>query len=179
MAVTKKQPGWINRTGMAATMGISVVTLDRWLVPSVGKVRGQKFFTGADVLENRLADQKRRLSREVAEVSAPDSTDMEVIKREKLKEETRRLKLQNAILDGRSLPAWAVTEILTSILSQAGVLLDTLPSTIQRQFPDIEKRVIDGIESTVIQCMNEISRLDDRIDETLEIVKAEAADKVR
>jgi len=133
----------------------------------------------ADVLENRLADQKRKLSREVAETSAPESSDMDEVKMAKLKEETRSLKLKNAILDGRSLPAWAVTEILTAILSQTGVLLDTLPATIQRQFPEIEKRVIDGIESTVIQCMNEISRLDERIDETIENVKAEAADRVR
>jgi len=176
---TKKQPGWLNRTDMSASLSISVMTLDSWRVPSVGTVGRQKFFTASDVLENRLNDQRRKLSREVAEVSAPVTTDMDEVKMEKLKEETRSLKLKNAILDGRSLPAWAVTEILTAILSQTGVLLDTLPSTIQRQFPDIEKRVVDGIETTVIQCMNEISRLDDRIDETLENVKAEAADRVR
>ena len=163
---------------MAATLDVSVVTLDRWLVPSAGIIGKQKFFTCRDVLDNRLTDQRKKLERATSSTQVI-SNDLDEVKLAKLQEETRRLKLQNAILDGRSLPAWAVTDILTAILSQSGVIFDTLSANIQRKFPELEKRIIDGIDAAVIQHMNEVARLDEHVESILESVIAEAADKVR
>jgi len=176
---TEKEKGWLNRTEMAHSLDMSPQGFDRWGVYSVDKIKNEKFYTVKAVLDNRLQLEKRKAEQAMTATLATDIDEMDAVKLEKMKAETRRLNLQNAILEGRSLPAWAVTEILTSILSQSAVIFDTLPATIQRQFPEIEKRIIDGFEAAIIQHQNAAASLDKRVEEVLESVIREAEERIR
>ncbi len=55
--------GWINQKTAAASCGITVVGFQKWKVPPIGKVGRNTYYTIAGILESRLANQRRLVSK--------------------------------------------------------------------------------------------------------------------
>ncbi len=186
----KKQAHWFNKSQMAKSIGISVQAFDKWGIDPVAKIGRETFYTVDDVLEFYV-------ERELAKVAPKDNlgsdsieeqlcdpnlkhgTRRELLQIKKLQEDVRRLELQNAVLEGKSLPARAVTEVLATILSQQGSILDSVPMKIRRKFPKTDMRIVQLIGDEIIRAMNAAHDLDELVDGIIEDVVAEAEERVR
>ena len=123
----ERQPGWLNQTEMAASCGISVVAFGKWGVQPVARIGRQAFYRVEDVIENRVAKLNNQLARSTNQPGAAvGQTDlsaivdpMEKLKAEKLEQEIISFRLRNSVLEGRSLPSWVVTEVISRVLSGA------------------------------------------------------------
>lgn len=69
--------------------------------------------------------------------------DVDILKAEKLREEVTQLRLRNAVLEGKSIPAEGITKVMAIVFSQTCDIIDSLPLAIARKFPDLDKRIID------------------------------------
>lgn len=186
----KKQPCWLNKKNMAASIGISVQAFDKWNIEPVAKIGRETFYIVEDVIDfnvERALKNQEGLSNKAGSKfgemlmndDLPLSTRVEVLRAKKLELENHRLQLQNSVLEGRNLPAWAVTEVLSRILSRIGEILDGLPLKVKRKHPRVAKAVIEMIRSAVVTAQNESARISEYSDEIIDSVVAEAEERIR
>ncbi|HBO7955132.1 TPA: DNA-packaging protein, partial [Pseudomonas aeruginosa] len=57
---TTKQRGWLNKSEMAASLGISPQAFDKWGVQPIERIGREAFYTVADVVENRIQHAARK-----------------------------------------------------------------------------------------------------------------------
>lgn len=180
--VNEKQPGWLNKSEMANSLGISTQAFDKWGVKPVLKLGREAFFTAADVVENRIANAEEKSQRK-QQVPAATEIDLiadpvERLKAQKLEQEIITATLKNSVLEGRSLPAEAVTEVLSRILGAAINVFETMPLDISRRFPDLDPRILREIEKRLAGIRNEAATLPERLDEIIDDIVAEAEDRI-
>lgn len=175
---------------MASSIGISVQAFTQWGLQPVAKIGREAFYTVDQVIqfrEDRLAKKLGQqdnqpagaIEKLLADPNLAIIQRAEILKVQKLEEETRRLKLQNAVLEGRSIPAWGVTEVLSKILSRAGEIFDGLPLKVKRKYPNIDKRVVEMIKAEVVKADNEVARLGEFTDEIIAQIVLDAEDRIR
>lgn len=178
------QPGWINQKDMAISCGVSVRTLRNWDLEPVAKIGRDTFYTVGDVIENRLAAHQQKQGKygksDDAEFGLESIIDpVERLKAERMQEEIIQLRLRNAVLEGRSLPAWAVTEVLSRILSVAVGVFETLPLDIKRRYPDLDSSIITMLEERIAKTRNEAATVAQQLQDILDDVISEAEERVR
>src|SRR5690606_10959254 len=89
-----KQRGWLNKSEMAASLGISVQAFDKWGVKPIERIGREAFFTAEAVLENRLQRE--------AEKQQPEGLEgIDPLAEAKLTQE--RLRLTAAQAEGQEL----------------------------------------------------------------------------
>lgn len=183
----ERQPGWLNQTEMAASCGISVVAFGKWGVQPIARIGRQAFYRVEDVIENRLAKINNQLARSPNQGGQPGGeTDltaivdpMEKLRAEKLQQEIISFRLRNSVLEGRSLPSWVVTEVITRVLSAAIKTFETLPLDIKRRHAELDNRVILMFEDRIARIRNEAATVPDQLNEILDDIISEAEDRVR
>lgn len=180
---TKRQPGWLNKSELATSLGISVQALNKWGLQPIARIGRESFFTVETVVDNRVQHAVSKLEKNNNQ-PAPASLEaiadpVERLKAERMQEEIIQLRLRNSVLEGRSLPAWAVTEVLTRILSVAVAVFDTLPLDIKRRHPDLDTRIINMVEDRIAKIRNESSAVSRQLQEILDDVISEAEDRIR
>nr|BDD48062.1 hypothetical protein 16 [Pseudomonadaceae bacterium] len=185
---TTRQPGWLNKKEMAASLGISPQAFDSWGVEPVTKIGRENLYTVKDVVDNRVRKTQEKHHKEMGGYNNPDDQGdglpmildpVERLKAERLKEEIVQLRLRNSVLEGRSLPSWAVTEVISRILSVAVGVFDTLPLEIKRRHPALDVRVIRMFEERIAKVRNEAATVPEQLQEILDDVIAEAEDRIR
>lgn len=88
MTITKKQPGWLNKKDMAASLHVSVQAFDKWGVSPVEKIGREAFFDMRSVLENRMNAMSRK------QQPSPSEPEESVDESEWLKERVRLTRAQ-------------------------------------------------------------------------------------
>lgn len=164
-----KQRGWLNKSEMAASLGISVQAFDRWGVKPVERIGREAFFTVEAVLENRLGHQ--------AEKHQPAGLeDVDPLAEMKLTQERLRLtaaqaegqELKNQITRRKSVPVEFAMFVLARIAAEIASGLDTLPLTLKRRHPDLEVRHIESVQREIAKVRNRAALLDERLPELLD-----------
>jgi len=181
------QPGWLNQTEMSASLGISTVAFGKWGVEPVARIGRQAFYRVEDVLDNRMAKANNLAARSANKGGTGDSqTDltgiadpMEKLKAEKLQQEIISFRLRNSVLEGRSLPSWVVTEVISRVLSSAIKTFETLPLEIKRRHADLDNRVIKMFEDRIARIRNEAATVPEQLNEILDDIISEAEDRIR
>ena len=175
---TEKQVGWLNKKEMSASCGISAQAFDNWGIISVGKIGRETFFTAESVIKNRLTKERGKAPAKTNFGDMDPESKLDAIRVEKMIEETHRLRLQNNVLEGKSIPAWVITEVLTKVLSASAVTLDSIALGVRRKYPEIDQRIIDGIDAVIIEHMNEVANMDKYLDEIVDGVISEAEARI-
>ncbi|SDS20890.1 Phage DNA packaging protein, Nu1 subunit of terminase [Halopseudomonas xinjiangensis] len=160
----KKQRGWLNKSEMAASLGISVQAFDKWGVEPVERIGREAFYNCRSVVANRLgrAEEKHQ---------PPGDEDLDPLAEHKLTQEKLRLtaaqadgqELKNEITRRKSVPTEFATFVLSRLAAEIGSLLDTLPLTLKRRHPDLETRHIDSVQRELAKARNRAATLDDRL----------------
>ncbi len=158
----KKQRGWLNKSEMAASLGISVQAFDKWGVDPVERIGREAFYDCRTVLDNRLAR---------AEEKHQPAGDEDTDTAKRLEQERLRLtaaqaegqELKNDITKRKSVPTEFATFVLSRLAAEIGSLLDTLPLTLKRRHPDLEVRHIESVQRELAKARNRAATLDDRL----------------
>lgn len=168
-STTTKQRGWLNKSEMAASLGISVQAFDKWGVKPVERIGREAFFTAEAVLENRL-------QREAEKQQPAGLEDIDPLAEAKLTQERLRLtaaqaegqELKNEVTRRKSVPVEFSLFVLSRIAAEIASGLDALPLTLKRRHPDLEVRHIESVQREIAKVRNRAALLDERLPELLD-----------
>lgn len=173
MAKTKpeKQRGWLNKSEMSGSLGISTQAFDKWGVDPVARIGREAFFDTRSVLDNRL----RRL-----EAKPQPGAEIDPMAEQRLTQERLRLtsaqaeaqELKNEVSRRTLIPAGFITFSLSKLVPEISSTLDTLPMVVRRRHPELEPRHLDTLEREVTKIRNACAKfasiLPELIDEYLD-----------
>lgn len=166
MAKTKpeKQRGWLNKSEMADSLGISTQAFDKWGVEPVSRIGREAFFDARSVLDNRLRK---------AEAKPQPDDAIDPLAEQKLTQERLRLtaaqaeaqELKNEVARRTLIPADFAVFALGHIVPEVASLMDTLPMTLRRKHPDLEARHITTLEREATKVRNACAGFADKLPE--------------
>lgn len=173
MAKTKpeKQRGWLNKSEMADSLGISTQAFDKWGVDPVSRIGREAFFDARSVLDNRLRK---------AEVKPQPGDVIDPLAEQKLTQERLRLtsaqaeaqELKNEVSRRVLIPAGFIHFSLSKLVPEISSTLDTLPMVVRRRHPELEPRHIETLEREATKIRNACAKfasiLPELIDEYLD-----------
>ena len=152
----QKEPVLLNKTELCKSLDISTTAFDKWQVKPFKKAGRQTFYTVAEVVANRVANEKNKHK-------AVDPSDEDV-------ENTidyQRFRLTKAQADGQELKNEKDrkecvdvdfnTFVLSKLVSQIAPQLDKIPHEVKKKNPDIEQHILDLIKSIIIKNQNVIA----------------------
>lgn len=151
----------LNKSDMASSLGISVQAFDKWGVQPVEKRGREVFFDVRSVVDNRLENQSRKLQPSPGEDDESVNIDYERWRltranadaQELANEKKRREVVETAFC----------TFVLSRIAAEISSILDGIPLSMQRRFPELENRHIEFLKVDVVKAMNKAAALDERI----------------
>ncbi len=122
------KPHWLNKTSMAASLGITVQAFDKWKVEPVARIGRENFYDVRSVLDNRLA-----LAEQKAE-AAQGTEGIDPLIEYKLMVERQGLtaaqriaqEKKNEMADRTLVPVEFCTFALGRLAAQVGSILDTV-----------------------------------------------------
>jgi len=162
----EKQPHWLNKSEMAASLGISVQALDKWGIKPVARIGREAFFDVRSVLDNRLAQAARKYA-----PTSEGAESLDPLAEKKLTQERLRLtaamadaqELKNEVKRARLVPVEFAVFALSRMAAQVGSLLDTVPLTLRRKHPDLDARHVDSLQREIAVTRNTAAKLGDNL----------------
>lgn len=166
-----KQPHWLNKSEMAASLGISVQAFDRWGVKPVARIGREAFFDARSVLDNRLEQAAKKHA-----PAGENGEGIDPLVDEKLKQEKLRLtaeladtqELKNEQKRRRLVPAEFAVFALSRIAAEIGSKLDTIPLAVRRKHPDMPISQVESIQREIAVTRNIAAGLGDRLPELID-----------
>lgn len=160
----EKQRGWLNKSDMALSLGISVQAFDKWGVQPAARIGREVFYDARSVLDNRIERQQERANK---------SDDLDPLAEQKLTQERLRLttaqaeaqELKNEVTRRTLIPADFAVFALGQIVPEVASLMDTLPMTLRRKHPDLEARHITTLEREATKVRNACAAFADKLPE--------------
>lgn len=168
---TTKQRGWLNKSEMASSLGISPQAFDKWGVAPVARIGREAFYTVQNVVENRVEHAQRK------QQPTGDGTEgVDPMIEYKLLEERRGLtaaqriaqEKKNLVLDKQLVPVPFATFALAKIAAQIGSKLDTVGKTVTRRHPEVDPRVIESVEREIALARNIAASFGEQLPELLD-----------
>ncbi len=167
----EKQRGWLNKSEMAESLGISTQAFDKWGVEPVARIGRETFFDVRSVVDNRVS--------KLDPIHQPDD-DIDPLAEQKLIQERLRLtkaqseaqELKNEVTRRVLIPADFITFTLSKLIPEIAATMDTLPMTMRRRHTDLEARHLDTLEREATKIRNACAKyaglLPELIDEYLD-----------
>lgn len=154
---TTRQPGWLNKSEMAKSLGISPQAFDKWGVEPAAKIGREVFYTAQAVLQNRLDN--------AAEKRQPEGLDedgLDPLAEKKLLQERLRLtaaqayaqEQKNKVQDKELVPVPFATFALARIAAKIGSKLETVCKTVRSRLPDTPPVVLEAFEQEIAVARN-------------------------
>lgn len=166
----QKQRGWLNKSEMAASLGISVQAFDKWGVKPVERIGREAFYTAQSVVENRLIAAERKQQPEEG-IEGIDPLVEFKLTQERLRLTAAQAYAQekkNEIKDRQLVPTEFATYALARVAAQIGSLLDTVPLKLRRRHPEIDVRHIESLQREIATARNTAAELGDHLPEMLD-----------
>ena len=149
----EKQRGWLNKSEMSESLGISTQAFDKWGVEPVARIGRETFFDVRSVVDNRVS--------KLDPIHQPDD-DIDPLAEQKLIQERLRLtkaqseaqELKNEVTRRVLIPADFITFTLSKLIPEIAATMDTLPMTMRRRHTDLEARHLDTLEHEATKIRN-------------------------
>ncbi|HCM9652354.1 MULTISPECIES: terminase small subunit [Enterobacter] len=155
----------LNKKNMAKSCKVGVTAFDKWGVEPVERAGREAFYDVASVVRNRIDNELSKIVEQ-----AGDIDDAELLK--------ARIRLTNAQADaqelknaretGEVIDTEFATYVLAKLAAEIGSIMDSLPLTINRKFPDLEPRFSNAIKIEVNRAVNRASAVGELIPELAE-----------
>lgn len=161
----KKLRGWLNKSEMAASLGISAQAFDKWGVKPIERIGREAFYDCKTVLEFRLiqAEAKHQPSGFGDEPEGDTAKRLEVERLRLTAAQAEGQELKNDITKRKSVPTDFAVFVLSRVAAEIASILDTLPLTLKRKHPDLEVRHIESVQRELAKARNRSATLDDRL----------------
>lgn len=155
----------LNKKNMAKSCKVGVTAFDKWGVEPVQRVGREALYDVASVVSNRVENELSKIIDQGGDID-----DVELLK--------ARIRLTNAQADSQELKnaretgevidtAFA-TYALAKLAAEISSIMDSLPLTISRKFPDMDRRYSDAIKVEVNRAVSRASEVADLIPEMAE-----------
>ncbi|BBV29169.1 terminase small subunit [Citrobacter freundii] len=155
----------LNKKNMAKSCKVGVTAFDKWGVEPVQRIGREAFYDVASVVSNRVENELSKIMDQGGDID-----DVELLK--------ARIRLTNAQADAQELKnARETGEVidtafasyaLAKLAAEIGSIMDSLPLTINRKFPDMEPRYSNAIKVEVNRAVSRASTIADLIPEMAE-----------
>lgn len=143
--------GWINQKTAAASCGISVVGFQKWKIPPAGKVGRNTYYTIAGILESRLANQRRLVSKTDGD---GEETDYGKEKARLTREQADAAEIKNEVSRGELAPIQLIETTLGRIMSQVAAIIETIPMKVKRKSPNLTAMDVEIMKREITRIQN-------------------------
>lgn len=168
---TTKQPGWLNKSEMAKSLGISPQAFDKWGVEPIARIGREAFYRVQDVVQNRLENAARKQQPDSVNAEGIDPLAEHRLTQERLRLTTAQADAQekkNKVTDKELAPVDFMAYALGRIAAKIGSKLETVCKTVSRRHPEVELRVLESFEREIAQARNIAAEFGDEIPEILD-----------
>lgn len=163
-----RQPYWLNKTRMAASLGISVQAFDKWRVEPVARIGKEAFYDTRAVLDNRLKNQSGKQQPDMDGVDPMLAYKHELERYRLTKEQADSWARKNRIGEKEVVPVGFMTFALVKLAALLASTFDTIPKNLKRKHPDFEIRHMEAVEREISVTRNEAAGLAETIPELLD-----------
>ncbi|MFJ7111296.1 terminase small subunit [Pseudomonas sp. NPDC098740] len=161
-----REPHWLNKSRMAASLGITTQAFDKWGVQPVAKIGRDVFYDVRSVLDNRLKHQGAK-DQPVDDNGDPLDPLIEYKQaQQKLRLTTEQADAQamrNQVKAKKLVPVDFCLFALGKLSATLGSTLDTIHVKVKRKCPDIEVRHLEAVQREVAVTRNQAVDLADRL----------------
>ncbi len=161
-----QHPGWLNKTRMADSLGISTQAFDKWGVEPVAKIGRNAFYDVKSVLANRLKHQGAK-DQPVDDDGNPLDPLIEYKQaQQKLRLTTEQADAQamrNQVRAKKLVPVDFCLFALGKLSATLGSTLDTIHVKVKRKCPDIKVGHLEAVQREVAVGRNQAVELADRL----------------
>lgn len=167
----------VNKKQLSDIFGVSVRTVQNWQDQGMPVSRGggkgnEVLYESADAIkwysERDAAIENEKLRKEVEELRIagesdlqPGTIDYERYRLTRAQADAQELK--NAKESAEVVETAFCTFVLSRTAGEIASILDGIPLSVQRRFPELENRHIDFLKKDVIKAMNKAAALDEII----------------
>ena len=159
-------PGWLKKSDMAASLGISVQAFDKWGVKPVKKIGRNVYFDVRSVVDNRIENAIQK--HQPTDPQDMDEDQLDFQRWRLTKEQADKAERENRIAERHQVPTEFATFALTRIAAKVSSLLDTVPLTMRRRYPELQTKHIEGLQRELVIASNEAASLGDLLPELLD-----------
>ena len=168
---TTKQPGWLNKSEMAKSLGISPQAFDKWGVEPISRIGREAFYRVQDVVQNRIAHAERKHQPDDLDGEGSDAALEKRLLQERLRLTTAQADAQeqkNRVNEKILVPVEFATYALSKISAQIGSKLETVGKTVSRRHPDIDPLLLETMEREIALARNIAAQFGDYLPEYLD-----------
>ncbi|EFD5314409.1 DUF1983 domain-containing protein [Escherichia coli] len=170
----------VNKKQLADIFGASIRTIQNWQEQGMPVLRGggkgnEVLYDSAAVIrwyaERDAEIENEKLRREVEELRQASETDLQPgtieYERHRLtRAQADAQELKNARDSAEVVETAFCTFVLSRIAGEIASILDGIPLSVQRRFPELENRHVDFLKRDIIKAMNKAAALDELIGKT-------------
>lgn len=153
----------LNKRDMAASLGISVQAFDKWGVTPTERRGREVLYDVRTVLENRLEHQSQK--QPAAEDDPAVNIEFERWRLTKAQADAQELK--NAKDMAEVVETAFCVFVLSRVAAEIAGILDGIPLSMQRRFPELENRHIEFLKRDVVKAMNKAAATGELVPELL------------
>lgn len=166
-----RQPHWLNKSRMAASLGISTQAFDKWGVEPVARIGREAFYDVRSVLENRLDCAERKHQPDGGLLDGIDPLAEHKLTQERLRLTTAQAdaqELKNQVAAQTLVPTAFATFALARIAAKIGSKLETICKTVRSKIPDSPPMVLEAFEREIALARNLAVKFADDLPEILD-----------
>ncbi|MEL4391288.1 terminase small subunit [Shewanella xiamenensis] len=160
-------PVLLNKTDLCKSLGISTQAFDKWDVPIHSKKGRECLYTMADVVANRVANERKKHLGKPDE-DDPDKPDIDYERWRLTKAQADGQELKNEKERQEVVEVGFCTFVLNRISAQIAPVLDQTHIRMKRKYPDIPERYIDAFRAEMIKSQNTVAELAAGIEDLLD-----------
>ncbi|EPU7674040.1 terminase small subunit [Escherichia coli] len=150
----------MNKKNMAQSCRVSATAFDKWGVTPVERKGREAFYDVASVIDNRVSNAINQITDDKGEI---DNDELLRVRIRLLTAQAEAQELKNERDRGDVIDTEFCMYALSKLASQISSIMDSLPLTMQRSFPQMTPAMLDGLKKEVVRACNACRKLDENI----------------
>ena len=150
----------MNKKNMAQSCRVSATAFDKWGVNPVERKGREAFYDVASVIDNRVSNAINQITDDKGEI---DNDELLRVRIRLLTAQAEAQELKNERERGDVISTEFCIYALSKLASQISSIMDSLPLTMQRRFPQMTPAMLDGLKKEVVRACNACTKLDENI----------------
>ncbi|HGT7883663.1 TPA: terminase small subunit [Escherichia coli] len=147
----------MNKKNMAQSCRVSATAFDKWGVTPVERKGREAFYDVASVIDNRVSNAINQVTNDKGEI---DNDELLRVRIRLLTAQAEAQELKNERDRGDVIDTEFCMYALSKLASQISSIMDSLPLTMQRSFPQMTPAMLDGLKKEVVRACNACTKLD-------------------
>ena len=154
----------MNKKTMAQSCRVSATAFDKWGVTPVERKGREAFYDVASVIDNRVNNAISQLTNDKGEI---DDDELLRVRIRLLTAQAEAQELKNERERGDVIDTEFCMYALSKLASQISSIMDSLPLTMQRNFPQMPPAMLHGLKREVVKACNASARVADNLPQIL------------